>query len=103
MNFVAAKRATGNFLIDQICSISDERSSGTGFCEMKGMQTEFGMSVAVCAWCEPRARGSSPGALSHGICPRHLRKFKLEASGVVIKSRPRHRRNLAQEILLPLG
>jgi hypothetical protein len=38
--------------------------------------------VAVCAWCKPQNRivdpVNSPGAISHGICPRHLKKLRLE-------------------------
>ncbi len=42
------------------------------------LQIEFPLAVAVCAWCRPRELGAGLGALSHGICPRHLRKMKLE-------------------------
>lgn len=42
-------------------------------------QIEFPMRVAVCAWCKPKYWGGGPGAVTHGICPRHLRKLKLEA------------------------
>lgn len=42
-------------------------------------QIEFPMRVAVCAWCKPKYWGEGPGAVTHGICPRHLRKLKLEA------------------------
>jgi hypothetical protein len=41
-------------------------------------QIEFPLAVAVCAWCRPRELGGGLGGLSHGICPRHLRKMKLE-------------------------
>jgi len=41
-------------------------------------QTEFPLRVAVCAWCEPRERGATIGALSHGICPRHFREMKIQ-------------------------
>ena len=41
-------------------------------------QIEFSLAVAVCAWCKPRESGAGPEALSHGICPRHLRKMKLD-------------------------
>ena len=41
-------------------------------------QIEFPLVVAVCAWCRPGELGAGLGALSHGICPRHLRKMKLE-------------------------
>ena len=41
-------------------------------------QTEFPLRVAVCAWCKPRDRGATLGALSHGICPRHFREIKIQ-------------------------
>ena len=45
-------------------------------------QREFLLPVAICAWCEPKNRGVEPGAslgaISHGICPRHLKKLRLE-------------------------
>ena len=45
-------------------------------------QSEFPLRVAVCAWCKPKNRGAgpdnSPGPVSHGICPRHFKKLKLE-------------------------
>jgi hypothetical protein len=47
------------------------------------LQSEFVLRVPVCAWCKPKNRGAdpgnSPGSISHGICPRHLRKLKLES------------------------
>lgn len=47
---------------------------------MVPLQCEFPLRVAVCAWCKPQDRGVDPGAtldpVSHGICPRHLRKLK---------------------------
>jgi len=45
--------------------------------EMMAQQIEFPLAVAVCAWCRPGELGAGLGALSHGICPRHLRKMKL--------------------------
>ena len=45
------------------------------------MQNEFPLRVAVCAWCKPKNRSADLGALgsiSHGICPRHFKKFMLE-------------------------
>ena len=44
-------------------------------------QTELPLSVAICAWCRPGVQGSSLGEVSHGICPRHLRKLRLELLG----------------------
>ena len=47
------------------------------------LQSEFPLRVPVCAWCKPKNRGAdlgrSSGSISHGICPRHLRKLKLES------------------------
>ena len=74
---------------------------------MRVGQLNLSLSVVVCAWCEPRVPGSEVGALSHGICPRHLRKLKLELQGV----HPQRRRRTAarsardkatREALLPL-
>jgi hypothetical protein len=46
------------------------------------LQSEFPLRVAVCAWCKPKKRGADPGKspdpISHGICPRHFKKLKLE-------------------------
>jgi len=46
------------------------------------LQIEFQLRVAVCAWCKPKNRGvdlgTGLGSISHGICPRHLRKIQLE-------------------------
>jgi len=46
------------------------------------LQSEFPLRVAVCAWCKPKRRGVGPGTnpdpISHGICPRHFKKLKLE-------------------------
>jgi hypothetical protein len=41
-------------------------------------QTELPLRVAVCAWCKPRELGTTLGALSHGICPRHFREMKIK-------------------------
>jgi hypothetical protein len=45
-------------------------------------QSELPLRVAVCAWCKPKNRsidlGAGLGAISHGICPRHLKKLRLE-------------------------
>ena len=45
-------------------------------------RTEFPLRVAVCAWCKPRERGTTLGAMSHGICLRHFREMrsKLQSS-----------------------
>lgn len=46
------------------------------------LQSEFPLRVVVCAWCKPKKRGpelgADPRAISHGICSRHLKEFKLE-------------------------
>jgi hypothetical protein len=67
-------------------------------------QLDLSLRVAICAWCKPRPFDGKIGALSHGICPRHLRKFKLEAEGILPK---RRRRGAAadstREALLPLA
>ncbi len=56
-------------------------------------QIEFPLSVAVCAWCRPHELGTAIGAVSHGICPSHLRKLKLQVEGRtgVLPARP-HRK-----------
>jgi hypothetical protein len=41
------------------------------------LQSEFPLLVAVCAWCKPKNR-SEDLSISHGICPRHFRKMRLE-------------------------
>jgi hypothetical protein len=56
---------------------------------MTALQTEFPMSVAVCAWCKPQKRGSVLGVISHGICLRHLKRLKLTASGKLPERRGR--------------
>lgn len=72
-------------------------------------QIEFPLAVAVCAWCRPHEPGASLGALSHGICPRHLRKLRLDlqrTGGAAPKrsSRrdPLQRQTRAECMLLPL-
>jgi hypothetical protein len=66
---------------------------------MMARQIEFPLAVAVCAWCKPRELGSGLGALSHGICLRHLRKIKLElqqSRGIAPKRAARRRRLTSQ-------
>lgn len=41
-------------------------------------QSELPLSVVVCAWCKPKHHGAELGAISHGICPRHLKKLQQE-------------------------
>jgi hypothetical protein len=60
---------------------------------MTGRQIEFGLGVAVCAWCKPGERSLDATPLSHGICLRHLNKLKLEAQGIVTnRLKPRRRK-----------
>lgn len=72
---------------------------------MHAGQLDLSLQVAVCAWCKPRADAEFR-AHSHGICPRHLRKFKLEAQGISPQRRRRTRMPSPQdesieEALLP--
>lgn len=46
--------------------------------ELRACQAEFPMRVAICAWCKPKERGEALGAISHGICLRHLKKVRLD-------------------------
>jgi hypothetical protein len=41
-------------------------------------QTEFPLSVPVCAWCKPKPGAPVLEIFSHGICPRHLRMMRLK-------------------------
>jgi hypothetical protein len=68
---------------------------------MEAGQLDLSLSVAVCAWCKPRVPMGEIGALSHGICPRHLRKVKLELQGVVSRRRRRAAADKTRETLLP--
>jgi hypothetical protein len=67
---------------------------------MIASQTEFGLSVAVCAWCKPHEYGQGIGAVSHGICLRHLRNLKLEVQGLLPQLRrgPPLRRRLSDRV-----
>src|SRR5262249_7873518 len=71
----------GKFLIDQATYLVEKITVRVRW-QMVASQTEFPMSVAVCAWCKPRERHETLGLLSHGICPRHLRLMKLQAKGI---------------------
>ena len=51
----------------------------------KSHQTEFILPVPVCAWCKPHD-GSDNEALTHGICPRHLREIVREMQGVATQT-----------------
>ena len=46
------------------------------------LQNEFPLRIPICAWCKPKNRGvelgTGLGVISHGICPRHLKKLRLE-------------------------
>jgi hypothetical protein len=77
--------------------------------EMMAQQIEFPLMMTVCAWCRPRELGAGLGALSHGICPRHLRKIKLElkrTARIAPKRSPRRRQIMnrpgAEVMFLPL-
>ena len=77
--------------------------------ETADRQIEFSMAVPVCAWCEPRKPGVTRVALTHGICPRHLREVKLELLQMTAgtRARPVRRRRTvarpkAESMLLPL-
>jgi hypothetical protein len=75
---------------------------------MIASQTEFGLAVAVCAWCKPHEYGQAIGAVSHGICLRHLRHLKLELQGLLprlprVRGERRSRRDHASpDAQLPL-
>jgi hypothetical protein len=75
---------TGKFLIDRTAQFVEKGRSRIA-AQMIASQTEFPLSVAVCAWCRPKEHGQEAGSLSHGICLRHLRKMKLEAQGLVVR------------------
>jgi len=60
-------------------------------------QLDLSLPVAICAWCKPRGPLGEIGSLSHGICPRHLRKFKLEVQGILPKRRRRAPAHSTQE------
>ena len=52
---------------------------GTSPTVVLNAQIEFPLSVPVCAWCKPGLkRGLESRALTHGICPRHLRVMRLK-------------------------
>ncbi len=69
-------------------------------------QIEFPLSVAICAWCRPHELGTGIGAVSHGICPSHLRKLKLQMQsrgGMLPARAPRKTPAVGNEaLLLPL-
>jgi hypothetical protein len=71
---------------------------------MTASQIEFSLKVAICAWCKPNERGSGLGAISHGICLRHLRFLKLETLGLLKKrvARPPRGSAIQTEAFLPL-
>ena len=70
------------------------------------LQNEFPLWVSVCAWCKPKTRGAasgnSPGAITHGICPRHLKKLKLELqmkkAGIHLDSPPAARSRRRKDV-----
>ena len=75
---------------------------------MLARQIDLPLAVPVCAWCRPAELGAGPGLLSHGICPRHLRKIKLKLqrmSGAIPKRSRRSQTKTqpgAEVLVLPL-
>jgi hypothetical protein len=69
---------------------------------MHAGQLDLSLRVAICAWCKPRPLDGETRAHTHGICPRHLRKFKLESQGILPERRRRAPAHSTQEALLPL-
>jgi len=70
---------------------------------MTASQTEFSLSVSICAWCKPTERGAGLGAISHGICLRHLKNLKLQTQGLLPKrSRPFKGRRSENDSVIPL-
>jgi hypothetical protein len=53
-------------------------------------QIELPMTFAVCAWCKPAPAGEGFAVWSHGICPRHLRRMRLD-----LQKKPRKSRKVA--------
>jgi len=71
--------------------------------ELMARQIEFSLSVAVCAWCRPGDLGTALGSVSHGICPKHLRKIRLDllrTDGTAPTRSHRRTRVLGTEALL---
>jgi hypothetical protein len=66
------------FRISSLTKIGSPDSNSAGFNMSGNKQIEMPLPVAVCAWCKPDERGSGVGAVSHGICMRHLRKFRIQ-------------------------
>lgn len=76
--------------ISSLTKIGRAVSNGEGFTTMSGhSQIEMPLPVAVCAWCKPHERGSGVGAVSHGICMKHLRKFRMQIQEMNTKKHPR--------------
>jgi len=74
---------------------------------MHAGQLDLSLRVAICAWCKPRGPLGELGSLSHGICPRHLRRVKLEVQGMLPRRRRRAPAGSSQdestrEAMLPL-
>ena len=65
---------------------------------MTASQIEFPLAVSVCAWCKPKEPDAVRGSLSHGICPRHLKRLKLEARGLVVKRSRRGKRTAMAQL-----
>jgi hypothetical protein len=75
---------------------------------MIALQTEFSLSVAVCAWCRPHEHGYGLRATTHGICPSHLHQVLRELEGRDLDFAPDSSSaipsddELWRELLLPL-
>jgi hypothetical protein len=64
-------------------------------------QIEFPLAVPVCAWCKPRKPSPVLSALvSHGICLKHLKSFRLELAGHTPVARRVRRANTMAEARL---
>lgn len=75
---------------------------------MAAEQIELRIAVPLCAWCigAEAMREREPDEVSHGICPRHLKKLKAQILGIPVFQSPRRAargRERAGEPLLPLA
>ncbi len=61
-------------------------------------QIEFPLQVAICAWCKPvRNQQVAPAdlAVSHGICPRHLKQIMVRLQRAKLRREARQRTQAA--------
>ena len=77
-------------------AVSGPARSGGGI--MAYRQIDLPMLITVCAWCKPKEPDAVRGSLSHGICPRHLKRLKLEARGLVVKRSRRGKRTAMAQL-----